>query len=65
MFGECHFCHGPVSAFERDGILLDGHGDHEVYMHADCASGYGVLETDPADGERHVTCPECGTAEQQ
>jgi uncharacterized C2H2 Zn-finger protein len=34
-------------------------------MHADCASGYGALETDTVDGERHVTCPECGTAERQ
>lgn len=66
MNGECHFCHGLVSAFEEGHILLDGHGDHEVYMHEECAAGHDVIEEiagSPAEVE--VVCPECGTVERQ
>ncbi|WP_324759398.1 hypothetical protein [Haloarcula montana] len=64
MSGECHFCHGIVSADESNHILLDGHGDHEVYLHRQCAAGHDVLED--ADGSADnvaITCPECGTVE--
>ncbi|MFB6304230.1 MAG: hypothetical protein ABEH47_03615 [Haloferacaceae archaeon] len=59
MHGECYFCHGPVSGFESDHIILDGHADHDVYMHERCAAGHDVLEP----GTAEVTCPECGAVE--
>jgi hypothetical protein len=61
VFGECHYCHGPVSAFEEGDLLLDDHGDHEVYLHVSCGVGHDVVEE---EAERlRVTCPECGAVE--
>jgi len=64
MSGECHFCHGLVSGYERDHIVLDGHADHEVYVHERCAAGNGLVEKTAGPGDDvAVTCPECGETE--
>lgn len=65
MGNECHFCRGIVSLHEKNDILLDGHADHQVFMHKQCAMGYDLIEEshDPADGPIEVTCPECGAVE--
>ena len=64
MSGECHFCHGIVSGFESDHIVLDDHGDHGVYMHQECAAGHNILEATAEGGaEIAVTCPVCGQVE--
>jgi hypothetical protein len=71
MSGDCYFCHGLVFPAEEDDILLDGHADHEVYMHRRCAVGHDVIEAasaadderDGRDGPQTVVCPECGTTE--
>ena len=63
MSGECHFCHGLVLSGERDHIVLDGHADHQVYLHERCAAGRNVIEGSAESSERTVTCPECGAVE--
>ncbi|PSQ02295.1 hypothetical protein BRC92_09145 [Halobacteriales archaeon QS_4_69_31] len=62
MSGECHFCHGLVLAGEPEHIVLDGHGDHEVYMHERCARGGEAIVSDRRENV-DVTCPECGAVE--
>ena len=61
MSNEFHFCRGIVSVHGSGDLLLEGHGDHRVYMHEQCASGHGLLEE--GAGGFEVTCPECGTVE--
>jgi hypothetical protein len=64
MSGECHFCHGTVSGFESDHILLSDHADHEVYMHEQCAAGHNAIEKAVGQGDAiEVTCPVCGSVE--
>ncbi|MDS0279561.1 hypothetical protein NDI85_17340 [Halomicroarcula sp. S1AR25-4] len=63
MSGECHYCHGLVSASERDHIVLDQHGNHEVYLHEQCADGHNLIGSSAASGEVEIVCPECGTVE--
>jgi hypothetical protein len=64
MNGECHFCHGVVLPDESDGIVLDGHGSHEVFLHRRCASGHNVIEQQAgASNGLEVVCPVCGEAE--
>jgi len=64
MSGECHFCNGTISGFESDHILLEDHGDHEVYMHERCAAGHDIIEQTVEGGTtREITCPVCGTVE--
>jgi len=63
MTGECYFCHGLVLADESDHLVLSDHGDHQVYLHEQCAAGQNVLEVPGGSGERTITCPECGTVE--
>jgi len=64
MTAECYFCNGLVLSSESDGILLEGHGDHEVYMHERCAVGQGAVAEVPESSEPiEVTCPECGAVE--
>ncbi|MBX0325074.1 hypothetical protein EGH21_18760 [Halomicroarcula sp. F13] len=66
MSGECHYCHGVVSGSERDHIVLDQHGNHEVYLHEQCADGHNLIETVGASSsEVEVVCPECGAVETQ
>lgn len=66
MTGECHFCHGIVSGLENDHIVLRDHGDHDVYMHEECALGHNVLESTAASSEHvAITCPVCGTVERR
>lgn len=63
MSGECHFCHGTVSGFENDHIVLRDHADHDVYMHEDCAVGHNVLEPAAESSDVAITCPVCGSVE--
>ena len=64
MSGECHFCHGIVSGLENDHIVLRDHGDHDVYMHEECAVGHNVLEAAAESSEDvAITCPVCGSVE--
>jgi hypothetical protein len=65
MDNECHFCRGIVSLNETADILLDGHADHEVFLHEQCAAGHDLIEEpqEPADGPVEVTCPKCGVVE--
>jgi hypothetical protein len=64
MTAECYFCHGLVLSAERGGIVLDSHGDHEVYLHERCAVGQNAVEATAESTERvDVTCPECGAVE--
>lgn len=63
MAGECYYCRGIVLPEEPGDLLLDGHGDHRVYLHVDCAKGQNVVEASGADRAFTVLCPECGAVE--
>jgi hypothetical protein len=62
MNGDCYFCRGIVLPYEDDDVLLEGHADHRVFLHARCAEGHDLVERDEAGGVA-VTCPECGAVE--
>ncbi|WP_276273248.1 hypothetical protein [Haloarcula litorea] len=64
MSGECYFCHGLVFDGETGHIVLDGHADHAVFLHQECAEGHDVVEESPGPSdEAAVLCPECGEVE--
>lgn len=64
MGSECHFCRGIVLPHEAGEFVLDGHGDHEVAMHRECAAGHDLIERSASTGEAiEVTCPRCGSVE--
>ncbi len=62
--GECHFCHGLVVPEESEHVVLDGHGDHAVFVHYECAAGHDAVESiDDGSGDEAIRCPQCGAVE--
>ena len=64
MNGECYFCHGLVLADESADIVLDNHGNHDVFLHHRCAVGHNVIEKRVGQSSTaEVVCPVCGDVE--